>query len=423
MSRVNKMTSIQKTSSESRRARVVNIVTSSLTVRFLAGQPQYLGRKELDVTIVSSPGLELMEAKHAGVHTIAVPMEREISLWKDMTSLWRLCRVIARLRPTVTNVATPKAGLLGGIAAWMGRVPCRYYTLLGLRCETTTGLKRQLLLLTERIACRCAHQVICVSESLQRKAIDLGVVSSRDTSVLASGSYTGIDPSRFAPTADVLSRARRIREDLLIEPKTPVIGFVGRLTKDKGVSELVQACFALRSHFPELRLLLVGDMEEGDPLPVATRHQIESEAWIIRTGFVQDLVPYYYIMDILGLPTHREGFSNVALEAQACGKPVISTRATGAMDSVIDGVTGILVPVGDSRALSNALNLLLTDPSLAKAMGSAGRAWVLREFPQEKIWDALVEEYFRVLSANGLANARTRVPLRAQREIRSVFSS
>src|SRR5208282_319635 len=156
--------------------RVINIFTSSLSVRLSEGQPEYLGKKGYEVLVVSSPGEELTIVKRNGVRAIALLMAREISPWKDLVSLWRLLGVNLRLRSTITNVGTPKAGLLGGIAAWACRVPCRYYTLYGLRCETTTGLKRKLLLLAERIACACAHRVICVSESLRKKAIELGIV-------------------------------------------------------------------------------------------------------------------------------------------------------------------------------------------------------------------------------------------------------
>ena len=108
--------------------------------------------------------------------------------------------MMRRLRPAITNVATPKAGLLGGVAAWLCGVPCRYYTLLGLRCETTTGLKREVLNAAERIACACAHRVICVSESMRQKAIELVLVEASRTVVLASWSYNGTEPERFAPT-------------------------------------------------------------------------------------------------------------------------------------------------------------------------------------------------------------------------------
>ena len=199
---------IEETSFDRNRIRAVDIVTSSLSVRFLEGRP-HLAKKGYEVTVVSSAGEELRKAERDGVRTVAVPMAREISPLKDLVSLWGLVRMMLRLRPTITNVATPKAGLLGGLAAWLCRVPCRYYTLLGLRCETTTGLKREVLVMSERIACACAHRVICVSESLRQKTIELGIVDANRTVVLASGSCAGVDAKRFEPSVEVLKRAAR----------------------------------------------------------------------------------------------------------------------------------------------------------------------------------------------------------------------
>jgi lipopolysaccharide/colanic/teichoic acid biosynthesis glycosyltransferase/glycosyltransferase involved in cell wall biosynthesis len=311
--------------------------------------------------------------------------------------------MMLRLRPAIANVGTPKAGLLGGVAAWLCGVPFRYYTLYGLRCETTTGLKRKVLVMSERIACACAHRVICVSESLRQKAIELGVVDASRTVVLGSGSCNGVEAERFAPSPDAEQRGGQIRRDLGIPPGAPVVGFVGRLTKDKGVSELVQAYLKLRGSIPELRLLLVGEMEEGDPLPKEIRGHIESEPGIVRIGFVQDPADYYHAMDVLALPSYREGFPTVVLEAHAASKPVVAARATGAVDAVIDGVTGMLVPVGDVQALASAVELMIRDRGLAAALGSAGRERVLREFRRETIWEALAEEYLQLLQTKELA--------------------
>ncbi len=307
--------------------RVMNIVTSSLSVRFLEGQTGYLGRNGYEVQIVSAAGDELTRAQGVGVQTVAVPIAREISLWKDLISLFRIAAVISRLRPTVTNVGTPKAGFMGGISAWILGIPCRYYTLHGLRCETTTGLKRKLLLLTERIACACAHRVICVSESLRQKAIELGVVSIDKTVVLAAGSYSGVNPARFAPTAEATARARRIRQKMGIPEGAPVVGFVGRLTKDKGISELVEAYLALRADIPELKLLLVGNLEEGDPLPPRIRRQIECERGILRTGFVNDPSEYYHVMDVFALPDSPRRFSYTLRSKRSCRQT--SRRGSG----------------------------------------------------------------------------------------------
>ena len=389
--------------------RVVDIVTASVSVRFLEGRPEYFAGKGYEVTVVSSPGEELRKAEREGVRTVAVEMAREISPLRDLFSLWGLVRVMRLLRPAITNVATPKAGLLGGVAAWLCGVPCRYYTLLGLRCETTTGLKREVLIAAERIACACAHRVICVSESMRQKAIELGLVEAGRTVVLASGSYNGTEPERFAPTREALRRGGQIREKLGIPANAPVVGFVGRLTKDKGINELVKAYCELRKEMAELRLLLVGEMEEGDPLTARTRWLLENEPGIVRSGFVDDPADYYHLLDVFAFPTYREGFGNVALEANAAGKPVVAAGATGVLDAVVDGVTGLLVPVGDARALAGALKKVIEDPEMAAALGSAGRERVVREFCRQRVWEALEQQYAGTLERRAPSQRRLRV--------------
>jgi lipopolysaccharide/colanic/teichoic acid biosynthesis glycosyltransferase len=172
-----------------------------------------------------------------------------------------------------------------------------------------------------------------------------------------------------------------------------VLGYVGRFVKDKGIRQLVESFQQLRGTYPDLRLLLVGDFEPGDPVELKVRRYIESERAIIRPGFVSNTGPYYLLMDVLALPTYREGFPGVPLEGQASGVPVVTTMATGAVDSIIDGVTGILVPVGDTNALTAAVGKLLADPELRSRMGRAGRERMERDFRPEVIWDALIHLY------------------------------
>jgi glycosyltransferase involved in cell wall biosynthesis len=370
----------------------------------MRGQLASLRESGFEVSVITSPGERLDAAEHSeGIKIHAVPMAREVSPWKDLKSLVRLYQVVRRLRPSITNVGTPKAGLLGGIAAWLARVPCRFYTLRGLRCETTRGLKFRILLLSERIACSCAHRVICVSESLRQKAVALGIVEPHRTLVLGSGSSNGVNFSQYSPTLPLLQSAAKLRLELKIPLESQVVGFVGRLTHDKGIAELVKAFSRLRGTSRTLRLLLVGDFEEGDPLPKDVRREIETNSKIIRTGFVPEAAAYYHLMDVLALPTYREGFPNAVLEAHAAGKPVVATRATGVVDAMVDGVSGIMVPVGDAETLAKSLELLLTNKDLAAAMGRAGHERVRREFQQERVWGDLARKYSALLSAHGLA--------------------
>jgi len=400
-----------------RSPRVLYAVTALVSTGFFRGRLAYLKKQGFDVHLVSSPGKELEETRRQeGITIHPLPMRREISLFADLVSLIRAWLLVRRLKPDIVDASTPKAGLLFTLSAALYGVPCRVYTLHGLRLETTSGFLRWLLKQIERITCACAHRIICVSSSLRQRAIELRLASPDKFVVIGSGSVGGVPSERFVLTPQVQRQVDRLRQELgLLSAKScststltstssspstfPVIGFVGRLVKDKGIKELVDAFFILKPRFSSLRLLLVGPFEEGDPVDPETRRLIQSTSEIIAVGRIrkEDMVPYYYIMDVLVLPTYREGFPGAPLEAAAAGKPVVTTNATGAIDSVIDGVTGFIVPVGDAQALADAIARLLADPALAKQMGEAGRKRVIAEFQPERIWRGVEKLYREML--------------------------
>jgi lipopolysaccharide/colanic/teichoic acid biosynthesis glycosyltransferase len=227
---------------------------------------------------------------------------------------------------------------------------------------------------------------------LRARAVELGVVGGDKAVVLRKGSG-GVDVRRFSAGRRASVETGALRARLGIASDAPVVGFVGRFVRDKGIRQLVEAFERLRRERPGLRLLLVGDFEEGDPIEQEARRAIEASGAMVRTGFVADTAPYYALMDVLALPTFREGFPGVPLEAQASGVPVVTTTATGAVDSVVDDETGLLVPVGDSGALAGAIARLLDDPQLRLRMGQAGRERMERDFCPEVIWDAQVQMY------------------------------
>jgi glycosyltransferase involved in cell wall biosynthesis len=366
----------------------------------LRGQLRFLREQGFDVHVVSSPSDEAARFVAAeGGSFIPVEMRREIAPLHDLRALWRLWRVLRRLRPDICQVGMPKAGLLGGLAAWLARVPCRVYMLHGLRLETLSGGKRLLLTWAERVACRAAHRVVCVSESLRRRAVELGIVADGRCAVLGAGSANGVDVERFAVSEELCGVADQIRDDLGIPKSASVVGFVGRLTRDKGIYELVQAFERLKKGYPNLHLLLVGAYEEGDPVPHATRMKIAIEPRVLRVGHVNDTAPYYHAMDLVALPSCREGLPTVVLEAGAAGKPVVGSRATGMADAVEDGRTGLLAPVGDVAALAEKLAKLLDDPAWSKEMGNAARQHVAKNFRQENVWTMLAAFYHSLLPA------------------------
>lgn len=390
---------ISKRNEDLARPRLVIAVNSAIALGFVQGQLQFFQDRGFDVTVLCPERRkdEWEVARPKGVSIIEVPMERKIAPWRDLQSLLQLWRHMRALRPTVTNVGTPKAGLLGGFAAWLNRVPCRFYTLHGLRFETTKGLKRRILVYAERLACRFAHRVVCVSHSVRERAIASGLTSAGRMVVFGSGSCNGVDASRFSATPQIVRRAAQLRRQLGIPLRAPVVLFVGRLTCDKGIPELIEAFSQLVARFPELRLLVAGFFEEGDPLPPDTRTYLETHPHVILAGAVPDTAPYYAAADVLVLPSHREGLPTVVLEAQAAGLPVVGASATGIVDVVADGQTGLLFPVGNVPALTEAVARLITDGALATKLGLAGQEQVRSKFRQEQIWQALHREYLEVL--------------------------
>lgn len=375
--------------------RLVLLVTHPMTARYLLrGQLRYLAEQGFEVILVTSPGADLegIETRE-GVRIFTVPMAREISPWRDLVTLVRLTRLLRRLAPDLVNAGTPKAGLLGMLAARRARVPIPLYTLRGLRLETARGLKRRLLAWAERMAARAAHRVIAVSPSLRERFLELGLAPAEKVGVAGLGSSNGIDPERFAVTPERRDQARALRRELGISEDAPVVGFVGRLTGDKGVVELIEAFDRIRAEIPETRLLMLGDFEPGDPVPVEVVERIRANPRIVRPGFVPDPAPFYRLMDVLAFPSHREGFPNAPLEAAASGAPTVGFAVTGTVDAVVDGQTGTLVPPGDVAGLTETLLTYLRDPNLVRSHGEAARKRAVADFRHEKVWAHWVRLY------------------------------
>jgi glycosyltransferase involved in cell wall biosynthesis len=351
------------------------------------------------VTLVASPG-ELLGSTAAseGVESIAIPMQRRIAPIADLVSLFRLWQLMRRLKPDMVEFSTPKAGLLGMIAARLCGVPRRVYMLRGLKLETTTGFKRRILLWAERLTAACAHVVLCNSDSLRAEALALGVAPAAKLLLLGDGSSNGVDMERYSPGST------DVRERYGLPQDAHVVGFVGRLTRDKGLPELIEAFDAILQAEPKAHLLLVGwyDASE-DSLGDDVRRRIETHSHIHLTGFVNGAAPYYRAMDVMVLPTWREGFPNVVLEASATGIPVVTTQSTGSRDSVVPEVTGLLIPPGYPEAISEAVLKLLRDPGRRLRMGHAARAWVLERFIDERVLGRTAAYYksLLVLAASG----------------------
>lgn len=375
-----------------------------MSLTFLRGQVGYMKERGFELHALSSPGEDLYAfAEREGVEVYASEMPRRITPLRDLAAVRAIARVVRFVQPSIVHAHTPKGGLLGMMGAALARVPVRIYHMRGLPLMTASGPKRLLLRWTEKIACWLAHQVLCNSHSMREAAVAEGVCPPDKIKVLLGGSGNGVDASgRFNPARLAASTRNEVRARFAIPDNATVIGFVGRMVRDKGVVELATAWQRIRERFPTAHLLMVGPFEPQDPVPAEVELTLRSDPRVHLVGMDWDTPPLYAAMDLVALPTYREGFPNVPLEAAAMELPVVATDIPGCVDAVGRGETGLLVPARDADALASALELYLAEADLRRRHGLAGRDRVLCEFRQEAIWEAIYDEYVRLLREKSL---------------------
>jgi glycosyltransferase involved in cell wall biosynthesis len=348
-----------------------------------------LRARGFEVHVVTSPGAQgasLADVSHT-VHSL--PMHRGVSPLKDLVGLVRWILLLLRLRPQVVLGGTPKAGLLSMMAARITGVPQRTYLLQGLRLEGSSGTQRRILALMERIASHCSHRVVAVSPSLAREFERLGLNAGRPVVVPHHGSSHGVDTEHFVPRP----RDPDLGASLDLTVGVPVVVFIGRLTADKGPDTLIRALTSVAERDCSLQLLVLGAQDEPDSQTYLHRlEQLGDRVRVQVLDHIDDVRPYLALSDLLVLPTKREGMPNVVLEAAAMAKPAVTTTATGAVDSVIDGVTGLLVGPDDGDGMGRAIERLARDAALRDRMGQASRDRVVRDFRPEDVARAIVDQ-------------------------------
>lgn len=386
--------------------KVIHAVTISESLVFLKGQLNYLASCGFEATAMCSEGKYIEEfEEQEKTKVLRLSMERDISLLKDAKSLIECIRIIRKERPDIVNASTPKAGLIVTMAAYICGVPIRVYTMRGLRLETTRGIKRQILLTAEKIAANAATHCLAVSESLKEQVVHMGIANSQKVSVLGKGSGDGFEVSKFLSNESLQETVKQLKEAHGISEEHMVLGFAGRLTKDKGILELVRAFKKLQASYPNLKLLIVGNYDQTDPVPEEARKEMEGNPDIIHVGFQKDPVPYFHMMDIFVFLTKREGFGNVSIEAALSGVPVVVSAVTGAKDTIVDGKSGFLVDHTNETDILEKLGLLILAPELRAQMGEFGRRWATEHFSNETLWREL-DRYYQECLAESMKPVR-----------------
>ncbi len=378
---------------------IVHVMTVPISLVFVDSQIPLLKQQGFDVHVISSPDqeLETFRARHR-IATHGVRMYRRISPLRDVYAVARLYLLLRKIRPTIVHAHTPKAGLLAMLAARAAGTPARIYHMRGLPLVEARSLKRRILRLAERTTCALAHRVFCVSHSLRDVALAERIGTPEKLCVLANGSGQGVDAiHRFNPELLEPHAAHDTRTRFGIPEEALVIGFIGRLVQSKGISELAAAWTSLRGRHTNVHMLLVGPFEQEDPVAETSIAELQADSRVHFAGLDWNTPPLFAAMDIFVLPTYREGFPNVLLEAAAMELPVVATRVLGCVDAVQEGVTGILIPAKNVSALAEALDRYISSAPERRAHGEQGRARVLREFDPESIREALFSEYESLL--------------------------
>ena len=367
----------------------VAVVTATIPItieKFFREIIRQVQAEGYDICVVSSPGPELERVRdEMGVRVRSLPMMREISPLADLVALTRWLRVFLAERPSLLISATPKASLLSLLAGKVTGVRRRLYCMVGLRLEGEQGRRRQLLTVMERFTGWASTEVVANSPSLAARYADLRLAPRRVLRQTRPGSSHGVDSSYFSPRFPDLDLARYLGIDRSI----PVIGFVGRLTHDKGIDCMTEAMALLHTDGVNCQLLVVGPQDEPDSAVYLDKLKSTGENLFV-VGAVEDVRPYYALMDVHVLPSLREGFPNVVLEASAMGLPTVTTDATGAIDSVRQDETGLIVKTGDSRGLSEAIKTLMWDPECRARFGVAAREWVMADFQPDSVVQSLL---------------------------------
>ncbi|WP_293899082.1 glycosyltransferase family 4 protein [Sphingobacterium sp. UBA5670] len=385
--------------------KLIRITTVPISLKvLLKGQLRFMSDSGFKVLGISSEGQELKDiSEEEGIEVKVVEMSRKITPLKDLRSLWLSYCLFKKEKPTIVHSHTPKAGIIGMLAAKLAGVPIRLHTVAGMPLMEATGGKRKILDFVERLTYSAATKVYPNSKGLFDFIVYHRYTSLNKLKVIGNGSSNGINTSQFSKEIISEEQQNLLRNNLGIGNDDFVFVFVGRLVSDKGVNELVTAFCQL--NYPSAKLLLVGPLESDlDPLHNDTLRRIDENECIISAGFQKDVRPYFAISNALVFPSYREGFPNVVMQAGAMELPAIVSDINGCNEIIIEEKNGTIIPVKNVGAIKDAMEMMITDKGLYLKMKGNARRMITERYEQQVVWDALLREYKSLLKDKGLDN-------------------
>lgn len=377
----------------------ISTVPSSLNI-LLKGQLRYLNQY-FEITAISGSGQDLDDTElRENVKTHVIEMHRPISPFKDFISLVKLYWYFKKERPDIIHSITPKAGLLSMIAGKLAGVPVRIHTFTGLVFPYKSGLMQKILITMDRLLCYCATNIYPEGHGVKQD-LENYRITKKTLKVIANGNVNGIDMDYFDPGLFSVVEKEVLRKELEIHGIDFVFLFVGRLVRDKGINELIEAFVELNAKFPETKLLLVGPFEEElDPILPETKNMIENNANIISVGFQKDVRPYFAISDTFVFPSYREGFPNVLLQAGAMGLFSIVTDINGSNEIIKNGVNGQIISVKNKDELFNAMSAQMIINKDRLPYESICRSLIANTYEQSSVWESTKNEYYSLTDNN-----------------------
>ena len=386
--------------------KLIRITTVPISFKvLLKGQLRFMASNGFDVKGVSSEGEELKEVReNEGIVMEAINMSRKITPFQDLKSLWEMWNFLRKEKPQIVHTHTPKAGIIGMLAARLAGVPHRLHTVAGLPLMEATGIKRKILNFVEKLTYSSATRVYPNSKGLYNFILQNNFTQSNKLKIIANGSSNGINTTFFSPAQVSEIEKITLREKLNIQPDDFVFVFVGRIVSDKGINELIKAFSELKTaennELTGIKLLLVGGLESDlDPLNPETLAEINQNKDIISVGFQQDVRPFFAISDALAFPSYREGFPNVVMQAGAMGLPSIVSDINGCNEIIVEGKNGLIIPPKNVEKLKEKMLTLARDKNLYIKLKENSRRMIKNRYEQSVVWKALLEEYEGLLQS------------------------
>jgi glycosyltransferase involved in cell wall biosynthesis len=375
--------------------KLIRITTIPLSLeKLLEGQLTYMSQY-YEVTAVAAEKERLKKyGEKNKVNTFWVEMTRAITPVKDLKAVWKLYNFFKKEKPEIVHTHTPKAGIVGMLAAKLAGVPLRLHTVAGLPLMETTGTKRKILDQVEKFTYKLVTKVFPNSRGLKEIILKEGFAEENKLKVLGKGSSNGIDTKYFDPSSFKEDQKKNKRQSLSIPQDDFVFIFIGRLVSEKGINELVDSFKKLQKKNQNISLLLVGPFEkELDPLRQETFNSIKNHEKIITTGYQEDVRPYFAIANALAFPSYREGFPNVVMQAGAMNLPAIVSDINGCNEIIVEGINGVIIPVKDTSALFSAMELFVENMNYTNRLSANARDEICKYYERKEFWQILLKEY------------------------------